>query len=141
MADPQRMGIGEVAARTGLSVHALRFYEREGVLVDRVPRNPGGRRRFSEDDVAWLQTCVRFRAAGMPLATIRQYARLVQEGPGNEQERLALLSEHEAEVLEQIGRLQDTLGLVRHKLASYRNDLAEGSDSCSWNLNDQPSHC
>jgi hypothetical protein len=28
-----RLSIGEVAQRTGLSVHALRFYEREGLLA------------------------------------------------------------------------------------------------------------
>lgn len=27
------MSIGQMAARTGLSVHALRFYEREGLFV------------------------------------------------------------------------------------------------------------
>ncbi|WP_208630234.1 MerR family DNA-binding transcriptional regulator, partial [Amycolatopsis kentuckyensis] len=41
------MGIGEVAERTGLSVHALRFYEREGLLVGPVPRTVGGRRRYT----------------------------------------------------------------------------------------------
>ena len=34
MADfEEELGIGEVARHTGLSVHALRFYEREGLLI------------------------------------------------------------------------------------------------------------
>jgi hypothetical protein len=46
-----RLTIGQVAERTGLSVHALRFYEREGVLLDPVRRDTGGRRVYSDDDV------------------------------------------------------------------------------------------
>ena len=34
------MSIGELAARTGLSVHTLRFYEREGLMVYPVRRRP-----------------------------------------------------------------------------------------------------
>ena len=39
MADiPQGLTIGQVAERTGLSVHTLRFYEREGILANPVQR-------------------------------------------------------------------------------------------------------
>ena len=34
-----------MAERTGLSVHTLRFYEREGILASPIRRGPGGRRR------------------------------------------------------------------------------------------------
>ena len=43
-----RLGIGQAAERTGLSVHALRFYEREGLLVTPVHRGADGRRVYSE---------------------------------------------------------------------------------------------
>ena len=43
--------IGEVAERTGLSVHALRFYEREGLFADPVRRASNGHRIYSEDDL------------------------------------------------------------------------------------------
>jgi DNA-binding transcriptional MerR regulator len=40
------LSIGDVAERTGLSVHALRFYEREGLMLSRhVARGTGGHRR------------------------------------------------------------------------------------------------
>ncbi len=42
------LSIGRAAERTGLSVHALRFYEREGLLATPVYRNQGGRRVYSE---------------------------------------------------------------------------------------------
>ncbi|MGW5188999.1 MerR family transcriptional regulator [Kribbella sp. NPDC004138] len=60
------LSIGQVAERTGLSVHALRFYEREGLLADPVRRESNGRRVYSEDDVDWLTMCIKFRSSGMP---------------------------------------------------------------------------
>ena len=38
----ERLTIGQVAERTELSVHALRFYEREGLLANPVPETRGG---------------------------------------------------------------------------------------------------
>jgi DNA-binding transcriptional MerR regulator len=61
------MTIGDVAARTGLSVHTLRYYERIG-LLDRVPRDGGGRRAFGPDDLGWLDLLTKLRRTGMPIA-------------------------------------------------------------------------
>ncbi|MFJ4953176.1 MerR family transcriptional regulator [Streptomyces sp. NPDC088760] len=115
------LSIGQVAERTGLSVHALRFYEREGLFLDPVRRGPGGRRVYSEDDVDWLTVCIILRASGMPLPALRRYADLVREGAGNEQERLALMREHQARVATEIGRLNQSLDLIGHKVAIYED--------------------
>ena len=52
------LSIGQVAQRTGLSVHALRFYESEGLFASPVRRAAGGRRIYSEWDVEWLDVCI-----------------------------------------------------------------------------------
>lgn len=85
------LSIGEVARRTGLSVHALRFYEREGLFANPVRRLSNGRRIYHEEDLEWLAICTKLRSSGMPLALIRQYVELARQGPGNEHERLQLL--------------------------------------------------
>ena len=67
MTEPaQGLTIGQAAERTGLSVHALRFYEREGLLASAVQRTPDGRRAYTEDDLEWLDLCVKLRSSGMP---------------------------------------------------------------------------
>lgn len=115
------LSIGQVAERTGLSVHTLRFYEREGILAKPVGRGPGGRRTYSEDDIEWLTLCVILRASGMPLPAIRRYTELVREGGGNEGERLELLRDHEQQVLAQIGQLNRCLDLIRFKVGVYED--------------------
>lgn len=126
------LSIGQVAERNGLSVHALRFYEREGILADPVRRESNGRRVYSEDDVEWLEMCIRFRSSRMPLETIRQYTDLVRQGPGNEEERLALLLGHQAQVQAQIRDLDECLKVINHKVEIYSDHLARGVAECLW---------
>jgi DNA-binding transcriptional MerR regulator len=125
----EELGIGEVARQTGLSVHALRFYEREGLLVSQnVARGPGGHRRYSAQDVHWLRICIKLRASGMPLAKIRRMADLVREGPGNEQERLELLREQQRHVEHQLAELAECLRVITRKVGVYEQQLASGAD-------------
>jgi DNA-binding transcriptional MerR regulator len=121
------LSIGQVADRTGLSVHALRFYEREGILADPVQRGPSGRRVYTEDHVEWLAVCIILRASGMPLPAIRRYTGLVRQGAGNEEERLALLRQHQKQVTTQISQLTQCLDLISYKVSVYEDLLAQGT--------------
>jgi DNA-binding transcriptional MerR regulator len=123
---PEGMSIGQVAERTGLSVHALRFYEREGIFVDTVRRGPDGRRRYAEDDVEWLTVCIVLRASGMPIPVIRRYTELVRQGPGNEEERLGIMREHRERVKARMARLDEALDLINYKVGVYE-DAVTGS--------------
>jgi len=124
--------IGEAARRTGVSVHALRYYERVGLVVSPVDRTAGGRRRYHQLDIDWITVCTRLRATGMPIRTIRRYAELVTAGPGNEQERLELLESHHADVAARISELQENLKTVDHKIDVYRGRLAAGDADQLW---------
>jgi DNA-binding transcriptional MerR regulator len=125
--DPQAgLSIAEAARRTGVSVHTLRYYERAGLVVTPVDRTHSGRRRYQQQDLNWITVCTRMRATGMPIKTIRRYAQLVSAGPGNEQERLALMETHRADVTAKLTELQENLKLIDHKIDVYRGRLAAG---------------
>ncbi|MBC6460128.1 MerR family transcriptional regulator [Actinomadura sp. HBU206391] len=128
----RELSIGQVAELTGLSIHTLRLYEREGLLISPVRRLANGRRVYREWDVDWLANCMRFRASGMPLAAIRCYVELVRQGPGNEDERLALLRRHRQQVVGQIAQLTDCLELIDHKVGIYEEHLAHGTARDLW---------
>lgn len=122
---PAGLSIGQVAERTGLSAHALRFYEREGVFLSPPRRASGGRRLYTDEDVEWLTLCMILRGAGMPLEEIRRYTDLVRAGDGNEPERLELLRRHERRVREQQEQLSRCLDLITFKIGVYEDILAE----------------
>jgi len=126
------LSIAEAARRTGVSVHTLRYYERAGLVVTTVDRNAAGRRRYHQLDLDWIRVCTRLRATGMPIRTIRRYAELVAAGRGNEQDRLALLEGHRAEVLAKIAELHENLELIDHKIDVYRGRLDAGEADQLW---------
>jgi DNA-binding transcriptional MerR regulator len=129
------LSIGDVAERTGLSVHALRFYEREGLMLSQyIRRGTGGHRRYTEMDVKWLVLCIKLRASGMPLGQIRRYAELVRQGSGNEHERLHLLQEQQARVEQQLAELEECHRIITRKVGIYQKHLADGTTQDLWNV-------
>lgn len=64
------MQIGAVAKRIGLSVDAIRFYERNS-LLSRPPRTQGGFRQYAESDVETLAFIRRVQGLGFKLREIR----------------------------------------------------------------------
>ncbi|MEV4619410.1 MerR family transcriptional regulator [Asanoa sp. NPDC049573] len=126
------LSIAEAAHRTGVSAHTLRYYERAGLVVTTVDRTAGGRRRYRQIDLDWIKVCTKLRATGMPIRVIRRYAELVCAGHGNEQERLALMTAHRAEVVARIAELTENLKAIDHKIDVYRGRLAAGDADRLW---------
>jgi DNA-binding transcriptional MerR regulator len=111
--------VGEAAAKVGLSVHTLRWYEQEG-LVAPVGRDAAGRRRYANPDLDWLQLLTRLRTTGMSVRDMRRYAELARRGPDTVTERLRLFEEHRSRVLERIADLHRDLEAINVKIEIYR---------------------
>jgi DNA-binding transcriptional MerR regulator len=126
------LSIAEAARWTGVSAHTLRYYERAGLVITNVGRTSGGRRRYHKLDLDWIKICTKLRATGMPIKAIRRYAELVSAGPGNEDERLALLESHRAEVLAKLAELQENLKVIDHKIDVYRSRVEAGDADRLW---------
>ncbi len=122
---PALLTIGEVAGQTGLSVHTLRFYERQGILLDPVRRTSGGQRLYGEDDLVWLRLCMVLRASGMPVEDIRTYTELAREGDGTEGDRLELLRGHQDRVRRQLRELKRCLDIITYKVRVYEDAVGE----------------
>jgi MerR family mercuric resistance operon transcriptional regulator len=63
--------IGKVSEQTGLSVDAIRFYEKQR-LLDRPPRSEGGFRLFNGLDIERIQFIQRAQRLGFSLPEIRE---------------------------------------------------------------------
>jgi len=66
----KRIGIGQVAERTGLSVSAIRFYETQGLVAP--VRNNGGQRRYLRSDIRRLSFVLIAQQLGFTIEEIRQ---------------------------------------------------------------------
>jgi DNA-binding transcriptional MerR regulator len=114
--------IGEVATQTGLSIDAIRFYEREGLLRTAV-RSNGGFRLFSKPDVDDLAFIRNAQELGFSLQEIRELIGLKHTPHPDCQE-----VEH---------LLEKKIVLVREKIASLRKlerELQRAMANCESNL-------
>jgi DNA-binding transcriptional MerR regulator len=117
--------IAELAERTGLTRHTLRYYERDGLMLG-VDRAGSGHRRYSERDLGWIELITKLRATGMPIREVRRYADLVRASDGNEGERLALLRAHRERVRAQLETMTAYLDAIDLKISYYAGAL----DTC-----------
>ena len=115
--------IAEAAERLGLSADTLRYYERDGLLVESPGRAPSGHRRYTENDLGWITLITRLRATGMPIRTVREYAELCRQGEGNELARLELLYQHRDRVLASLAKVTEHLGAINYKIGIYEERL------------------
>jgi len=115
--------IAEAAERLGLTTDTLRYYERDGLLVETPGRAPSGHRRYTDNDLGWITMITRLRSTGMPIRTVRAYAELCRQGDGNELARLDLLYQHRDRVLAQLAQVTDHLGAINRKIGIYEERI------------------
>ncbi|MFG2651312.1 MerR family transcriptional regulator [Streptomyces sp. NPDC048436] len=72
------MRIGEVAAKAGVSVRALRYYEEKDLLD--ADRSSGGQRQYPDSAVARVGLIQQLYAAGLPSRTVREVLLCVDSG-------------------------------------------------------------
>lgn len=123
------MQIGTVAKRIGLSVDAIRFYERNA-LLQRAPRTQGGFRQYAETDVETLAFIRRIQGLGFKLREIRGLLSL----RGNRLQPCAPVQR----------RLQEKLADVQRKLTDLHkleHELRLALHSCNKELRKRDAHC
>lgn len=121
----ETLPIADVARRTGLSTHTLRYYERIG-LVDCVQRTRNGVRRYAAADLDWLRFLMRLRDTGMAIADMQRFAELRREGDASVAARLALLSDHREAVKRRLRGLRANMRALDAKIDHYEEMLRDG---------------
>lgn len=127
------MKIGEVARRSGLSTHTLRYYEKIG-LMPRSRRLDSRHRDYDESILAWITLLDRLKTTGMPIRDMIAYAAMVEAGEDTFPERHALLVAHRATVREKIADLQACLAVLDTKIAGYAGSLERTNDDTDTEL-------
>src|SRR5580693_7600163 len=112
------LSISEAAARTGLSTHTLRYYERAGLMLGGVDRASSSHRRYTESDIGWVEFLTKLRSTAMPIARVREYVDLVRQGEDSTPARLELLLAHRESVIAQLDEMTRSLAAIDFKIAT-----------------------
>ena len=130
--------IGEVAKQFNLSIHTLRYYEKEGIL--NINRSKNGIRKYEDSDIESIKIVECLKNSGMSLKDIKQFMDWCSLGDSTLQFRQAMFEEQRKAVLEQISHLQKTLDIINFKCWYYKtaNKLGKEAAVKKINPNDMP---
>jgi len=119
------LGIGEVAREAGVSVSAIRFYERNGLLPE--AERAGGKRRFDADAVRRLGVIKIAQQAGFSLEEVRALLDSIDAGAPAHEELQALA----ARKLPEIDALIERARAMRDWLAIASDCGCESLEDCA----------
>ena len=126
--------ISEVAKMMNLTVHTLRYYDKEG-LMPFVERTPSGTRLFKESDLVALKIIACLKSTGMPIKDIKNFIDWCSEGDSTLQRRYDMFMERKAVVEAQMEELKNTMEVIEHKCWYYKTARDAGTEDIHKNKN------
>lgn len=125
--DAPPYSVGEVAAMMGVASSALRYYEAEG-LLPAVERSEGGRRRYSDADLAALRVVECLKRSGLSIKEIKAFMDMCVEGDATLADRLELFRNRREVVRREIDALREVLDVLDFKTWYYEQAVAAGTE-------------
>lgn len=124
------MKIGELARRSGLSVHTLRFYEKSNLLKASA-RTSGNYRLYTEDDLATAQFIKRARYIGFSLDDVSEFLSIRADLPAHQCADAKTLADRKIQEVEtQIAELQEVLAAL-HRLSDACCGGSRSAEHCT----------
>lgn len=108
---PELLSVGEVAARSGVAVSTIHFYETKGLIKS--VRNAGNQRRFARSELRRIAVVRVAQRAGISLAEIRDALGTLPRGQLSAKDWARLSKRWKGDLEERITRLEalrDRLG-------------------------------
>ncbi|MEU6851148.1 MerR family transcriptional regulator [Actinacidiphila alni] len=117
------MRIGELAARAGVSVRSVRYYEEQGLLSS--VRSGSGQRHYTDEEVERVAFIQRLYSAGLSSRTIAELLPCV-DSPSEEHseaalERMAQERDRLSAHIDDLIRTRDTLDKLMDTAREYRD--------------------
>ena len=121
------MKISEVSEKYGLTLDALRYYERIG-LIPPVKRNSSGIREYDDYSCGWVEFVHCMRKAGIQVEVLVEYVQLYQQGSETKVARKELLLEEYRRLDARIAELTAIKERLACKIENY-DQLEESVES------------
>jgi DNA-binding transcriptional MerR regulator len=110
--------IGAVSKETGLGIHTIRYYEKQG-LIKTLIKDVSGHRIYNLKDVELLNWINCMKKSGMPLSRIQEYSKAFYGG--NINTCLTLLQDHLQHLDKQQQDLRHYIDVTEDKISSIKS--------------------
>ena len=112
------MRINQVAKRFKITTHALRYWEKIGVLPI-IHRNGEGYREYTKLDLECVESVIMMRKAGVNIGTLIKMNTLLIQGPKTERVRKILLKNQLKQLNKKLHDIKQARNLLSWKVKHY----------------------
>lgn len=110
--------VNELSKHTGLSIYTIRYYAREGLLME-IPRNENGVRFFNEYHLVLLDMIECLKYCDMSISEIKEFLLWTKEGDSTLSQRLELFERQNTVMEQKLQQLEQAYAMVRYKRWMY----------------------
>lgn len=121
------MNIGEIAEMFNLSISTLRFYDKEGLLLD-LERDSSGIRKFNDKTIEALRVIECLKKSGMQIKEIKEFMHWCSLGDKTIRQRKEMFLTQKKNVEQQIKELEKALNMIKYKCWYYDEALKDGTE-------------
>lgn len=118
--------IHQAAEKTGITINALRYYDREGLLPFLV-KKPSGIRIFNDGDIEKLRVLVCLKTIGMEIKDIKEYMQLWELGENTLNARQRTFQERADATKQQITALENAIEMMNRMLLQEETKAKDGA--------------
>lgn len=119
--------IGKISKMFHLSISTLRFYDKEGLLLD-LERDHSGIRKFNDKTIEALRVIECLKKSGMQIKEIKEFMHWCSLGDKTIAKRKALFLTQKENIEQEIKELEKALSMIQYKCWYYDEALKDGTE-------------
>lgn len=119
--------IGEVSEMFGLTIPTLRFYDKEGLLLD-LERDSSGIRKFNEKTMEALRVIECLKKSGMQIKEIKEFMHWCSLGDKTIEKRKEMFLARKKSIEKEMEELEQALNMINYKCWYYDEALKDGTE-------------
>lgn len=125
--------IGEISEMFNLPIPTLRFYDKEGLLLD-LERDHSGIRKFNDKTIEALRVIECLKKSGMQIKEIKEFMHWCSLGDKTIEKRKAMFLNQKENIEQEIKELEKALSMIKFKCWYYDEALKDGTEKRVKNL-------
>lgn len=119
--------IGEISEMFNLPIPTLRFYDKEGLLLD-LERDSAGIRKFNDKTIEALRVIECLKKSGMQIKEIKEFMHWCSLGDKTIAKRKAMFLAQKENIEQEIKELEKALNMIKYKCWYYDEALKDGTE-------------
>ncbi len=125
--------IGEVSEMFNIPISTLRYYDKEGLLIN-LEKDKSGIRKFNESNLEAIRVIECLKKSGMQIKDIKEFMSWVSEGNKTITKRKNMFLKQKENIEAKIKELQKALNMINYKCWYYTQAEKDGNEKRMKNI-------